>query len=243
MTEKTKCRRGIRGLPVYGFLLFDRFSWVLALIGCTSISLQSLNCTAAELPDLDLNAVVQKYLKQESSVERFVAEYTYRAKELNGLGNEEGRGTFGFEAPGTYLAAKARRRHALFNGTTTTYLMGNVGFVAKKPAAAFAEWRFNPALLFDFMQDTEYTRVSRVLSDASGPRLFGEAKLVEGNNTVMDRPCYVIEGKYDRAKLNNLNRPKPVLWKYRLFLDPAHGMQIVRKETTNPRYSRGNPRS
>ncbi|MEX2317552.1 MAG: hypothetical protein WD669_10405 [Pirellulales bacterium] len=193
-------------------------------------------CLSEDLPKLELQEVVELYLSQNSAIRVLTADYSIQDKDLfRGRDNFSNQGTFGFDGKKGCLASKRGGIHAVFEGGTTKYFSSEkkFGTVAKRPATIFAHAKENPALLFDFMQDTEFTRVSHVLQDAIGPQNFGQAELLDGSHMVRDMPCYVIEGTYDRVKFNKIDAANPVFWKYRLCFDPAHGMQIVRKETFN----------
>ena len=193
-----------------------------------------LPATGGELPPRDLEAVVALYLSHTSDLRLITLEYSIEGKDIaSGRPGDERGGTFALDAD--LLAVKTDGVHAVFGDRMTKYrsLQSSFGTLSARPAADFGEWRWNPAILFDVMQDTEYTRISKVLSDAIGPRQFGDAELVAGDHHIHGVPCYLIQGKYDRVKLNDLDRPQAIWWKYRLFLDPKRGMQVVRKETFN----------
>lgn len=183
------------------------------------------------LPGLTLEEVVKLYLAQTAGMERFQAEYQVVQKYLNLKDYEKVTqvGTFGIE--GDRLAARTEGQHAVYENYTTEYAFGeDYGSRLATAASLFGHAWHTPALMFDRMQDTKFTPISRVLEDAIGPCEFGEAHLESESSLVDGHPCYVVEGRYDRVKFYQTSHEHPIYWKYRLHFDPRYAMQIVKME-------------
>ncbi len=185
------------------------------------------------IPDMTLNRIVELYVGQQSAIERIQAKYSTTMKDLGTQIKLNGTsGLFGIN--GRTLAVRNDQQHVVFDGEEWKYTYGSYfGSRTSKPAAAFAAWWSNPALLFGRMQDTEYTPICDILRDAIGRKAFGSAKLMRQPIKMGGRECYVVQGVYDRTKLRGLKNRAAIPWKYRLCLDPSCGMQVVHMETTN----------
>src|SRR5271157_1297473 len=156
------------------------------------------------IPDMTLNRIVELYVGQQSAIKRIQAKYSITKKDLGRqIKIDDTSGLFGIN--GRTLAVRNDQQHAVFDGTELKYTYGShFGSRTNKTAAAFSGWWSNPALLFGRMQDTEYTPICDILSDAIGKKAFGSAKLMQQPITTGGRECYVVEGVYDRTKLLGL---------------------------------------
>jgi len=186
----------------------------------------------APLANRALSEIVDAFLQHDRELKRLEAGYTVLQKDVfSQQVRVLEKGMFGIDED--RLAARSIIHNAVYDGSLTRYTLQGVYAETKGTGSLFAHHWSTPALAFHRMQDTQLTPIARVLRDAIGPRRFGEAQLLGDHPLVNGDPCYVVEGTYDRVKLNTLDRDDKIIWKYRLFLSPRHGMRMAKMETFN----------
>lgn len=186
----------------------------------------------ADLPDLSIKAIVDSYLKQAVALKSIQAKYSVIQHDVRPVGNNaqgvQRKGVFAM-ADGK-MAARTHNQHAVFDGKATTF-RGPGGELLKtpQPASLFSQHWDHPALLFHRMLVPNLDPVAEILRDAAGSQAFGKINRLE-KRLCNGKPCYVIDGTYDRAKYHKLERREPIPWRYRVFMRPGEVMQLVRIE-------------
>lgn len=192
----------------------------------------------AMLPARKLEDVVESYLEQATAIRTLEATYRVTQRDLRpGLDNRPRmiqEGLFGI-ADGL-LAVRTKEQHAVFDGLNAlSRVVSRKAFATEVNESLFSDHQNHPTLLFHRMVAPERTPLALILRDAVGPKRLGRATLREAQ--FKGDACYLIEGKYDRAKLNKEDSEPSRPWLYRLWLRPSRGLQAAKLQAFNVRES------
>ncbi|MCP4639554.1 MAG: hypothetical protein GY851_03940, partial [bacterium] len=185
-----------------------------------------------QLPHMTLEDVVEAFLQYEEQLESVEAVYSAVRRDVR-TGQEHAleEGVFGIRDG--KLAARDAFGHVVYDGITWWYAARGELPELQRAGTLFGHHSGTPVLAFNRMRDAKFTPMAEVLRDAVASQPSGKAELLPERLVVNGDSCYVIDGEYDLAELNDSSHLEPDLWRYHLFLNPRCGMRMVRVETWN----------